>query len=96
MTPPALKGLSASRQRALAAGLLVAAVGVVLLAVLAPIVLLHRHYDAAIDDMSDRLRRYQRVAAQAPALRAARGSPASASPASSDLRVERPADCSQY
>jgi general secretion pathway protein M len=71
MTPPALKGLSALRQRALAAGLLVAAVVVVLLAVLAPIVLLHRHYDAAIADMSDRLQRYQRVAAQAPALRAA-------------------------
>jgi len=71
VTPPALKGLSASRQRALAAGLLVAAVVVVLLAVLAPIVLLHRHYDAAIADLSDRLLRYQRVAAQAPALRSA-------------------------
>ena len=42
-----------------------------LLAVLAPIVLLHRHYDAAIADSSDRLQRYQRVAAQAPELRAA-------------------------
>jgi general secretion pathway protein M len=71
MTPPALKGLSPSRQRALAAGLLLAAVIAVLLAVLAPIVLLHRHYDAAIADLSDRLQRYQRVAAQAPALRTA-------------------------
>jgi hypothetical protein len=71
MTPPALKRLSASRQRALAAGLLVATVVIVLLAVLGPIVLLHRHYDAAIADTSDKLRRYQRVAAQAPALRVA-------------------------
>jgi hypothetical protein len=55
----------------LAAGLLVAAVVVVLVAVLGPIVLLHRHYDAAIADTSDKLRRYQRVAAQAPALRTA-------------------------
>jgi len=71
MTPPALKGLSPARQRALAAGLLLGAVVAVLLAVLAPLVLLHRHYDAAIADLSDRLQRYQRVAAQAPALRAA-------------------------
>ena len=71
MTPPALKKLSASRQRALAGALLVAAIVIVLLAVLGPIVLLHRHYDAAIADTSDRLQRYQRVAAQAPALRAA-------------------------
>ena len=71
MTPPALKRLSASRQRALAAGLLVATVVIVLVAVLGPIVLLHRHYDAAIADTSDKLRRYQRVAAQAPGLRVA-------------------------
>jgi general secretion pathway protein M len=38
---------------------------------LGPIVLLHRHYDAAIADTSDRLQRYRRVAGQAPALRAA-------------------------
>src|SRR6478672_13761466 len=71
MTPPALKHLAPSRQRALAGALLVAAIVVVLLAVLGPIVLLHRHYDAAIADTSDRLRRYQRVAAQAPELRVA-------------------------
>lgn len=71
MTPSALKHLSPSRQRALAGALLVAAVVLVLLAVLGPIVLLHRHYDAAIADTSDRLRRYQRVAAQAPELRVA-------------------------
>jgi general secretion pathway protein M len=71
MTPPLLSKLSPARQRALAVGLLVAAVLLVLAVVLGPIVLLHRHYDAAIADTSDRLRRYERVAAQAPELRAA-------------------------
>jgi hypothetical protein len=71
MTPVALKQLSPARQRALAAGLLVAAIVLVLAVVLGPIVMLHRHYDAAIADTSDRLQRYQRIAAQAPALRTA-------------------------
>jgi hypothetical protein len=71
MTPVALKQLSPARQRALAAGLLVAAIVLVLAVVLGPIVMLHRHYDAAIADTSDRLQRYQRIAAQAPALRVA-------------------------
>jgi general secretion pathway protein M len=71
MTPPALKGLSPAQQRVLAAGLLIGSIVAVLLAVLVPIVLLHRHYDAAIADTSDRLQRYQRIAAQAPALRTA-------------------------
>ena len=38
---------------------------------LGPILLLHRHYDVAIADLTDRLERYRRVAAQAPDLRAA-------------------------
>ena len=71
MTPPALKGLSAAQQRALAAGLLFGGIAALLLLVLVPIVLLHRHYDAAIADTSDKLQRYQRIAAQAPTLRAA-------------------------
>jgi general secretion pathway protein M len=71
MTPQALKGLSPAQQRVLAAGLLIGSIVAVLLAVLVPIVLLHRHYDAAIADTSDRLQRYQRIAAQAPALRTA-------------------------
>lgn len=69
MTPPAFKNLSPARQRALAAGLLLIAIVAVLAAVLGPILALHRHYDAAIADTSDRLVRYRRVAAQAPALR---------------------------
>ena len=71
MTPPALKNMGPARQRALAAALLVGAILLLLVVVLGPIVLLHRHYDEAIADTSDRLRRYQRVAAQAPALRVA-------------------------
>ena len=38
---------------------------------LVPILLLHRHYDTAITDLTDRLERYRRVAAQAPELRRA-------------------------
>ena len=71
MTPPALKNMAPARQRALAAALLVGAILLLLIVVLGPIVLLHRHYDEAIADTSDRLRRYQRVAAQAPGLRVA-------------------------
>ena len=71
MTPPALKRLSPTRQRALAAALFVVGIALMLLAVLGPIIALHRHYDAAIADTSDRLVRYRRVAAQAPALRTA-------------------------
>jgi general secretion pathway protein M len=71
MTPGLLANLSPARQRALAIGLLVAVIVIVLLAVLGPIVLLHRHYDKALAGTSDRLRVYQRVAAQAPELRVA-------------------------
>jgi hypothetical protein len=71
MVPPAIQKLSPAQQRALAVALLVAAIVAVLAVVFGPIILLHRHYDGAIADTSDRLRRYQRVAAQAPELRGA-------------------------
>lgn len=71
MTPGLIKNLSPARQRALAIGLFAGAIVLVLLVVLGPIVLAHRHYDRAIAETSDRLRRYQRVAAQAPELRLA-------------------------
>jgi hypothetical protein len=71
MTPAFATRLSPARQRALALGvlliLLVAAAAVLVL----PVILLHRHYDLAIEDLSDKLVRYRRVAAQAPELRAA-------------------------
>jgi len=69
MTPAIVARLKPAHQRALAVALLAAAVLAVLAVVLGPIVLLHRHYDAAIDDLTDRLERYRRVAAQAPELR---------------------------
>ena len=71
MTPPLLARLSAPRQRAVAVGLFALAALAALAVVLGPIVLLLRHYDAAIASTSERLHRYQRIAAQAPALRTA-------------------------
>jgi general secretion pathway protein M len=68
MTPAILQRLSPGRRRALAVALLVAAVALVLAALLAPLWLLHRHYDDAIESWSQRLSTYQRVAAQAPEL----------------------------
>jgi len=73
MTPAFAARLTPQRQRALAVALLAAVVVLVLAAVLGPVVLLHRHYSSAIDDLSDRLERYRRVAAQAPELRRALG-----------------------
>jgi len=66
--PEALKRLSAGQSRALAIGLLVAVIAAVTAALLVPIVLLHSHYNEAIETSADRLVRYQRVAAQAPEL----------------------------
>jgi len=59
------------QSRALALALLVLAVllGVTLL--LAPLLLLHRHYDAAIEALQDRIDVYRRTAAQAPELKKA-------------------------
>ena len=71
MTPPLFKNLSPARQRALAVSLLVLAIVAVLAIVLGPVIALQRHYDSAIADISDRLHRYERVAAQAPELRVA-------------------------
>ena len=62
---------SAPRQRALALALLLVAVAAVLAVVLLPVVLLHRHYDDALESLSQRLDRYRRVAAQAPEYRKA-------------------------
>jgi hypothetical protein len=71
MIPVLIRRLSPARQRALAVGLLAVVVIAVLGVILVPLFLLHRHYDSAIADASDRLRRYQRIAAQAPELRVA-------------------------
>ncbi len=52
--------------RALAVLLLFVAVVLALALLIAPVLLLHHHYDVAIDGMRDHLDRYRRVAAQAP------------------------------
>jgi hypothetical protein len=52
--------------RALAVLLLFVSVLLVLAIVIAPVLLLHRHYDAAIAQTRDHLDRYRRVAGQAP------------------------------
>lgn len=71
MIPAVLQKLSPARRRALALGLFVAAVVIVLAAVLGPWAWLSRHYDRAIADTSSRLRVYERIAAQAPEYRKA-------------------------
>lgn len=59
------------QSRALAIVLLVLAVLLGLALLVAPVVLLHRHYDTAIDALQDRIEVYRRVAAQAPQLKKA-------------------------
>ena len=56
------------QSRALALALLVLALVSGLALVLAPFLLLHRHYDRAIETLQDRIEVYQRVAAQRPEL----------------------------
>lgn len=63
--------LTPVQSRALAIGLLVAAVALALGVLLLPVVMLHKHYSDAIESLTDRLERYRRVAAQAPEYRAA-------------------------
>jgi len=71
MTPAFAGQMTRKQQRIVAISLLAAAVVLILAVLLGPILLLHRHYDGAIDDLTDRLERYRRVAAQAPELRRA-------------------------
>lgn len=68
MIPAVLSRLTPAQSRGLAIALLVASFVAVLAILLVPALLLHRHYDQAIDDATDRLTRYRRVAAQAPEL----------------------------
>jgi hypothetical protein len=71
MTPALVAKLSPGQSRALALALLLALVSAVAAVLLVPALLLHRHYDAAIESANDRLVRYKRVAAQAPDLQRA-------------------------
>ena len=67
----AIAKLPAKRQRALAVALLVVAVALALSVLLVPLLLLHKHYDDTIAELSDRIERYRRIAAQAPEYRKA-------------------------
>jgi len=68
MSPAFAAKLSPGRSRALALGLLLLVVAAIAAVLLVPALLLHRHYDEAIESAYDRLARYKRVAAQAPEL----------------------------
>jgi hypothetical protein len=61
--------LAPKQSRTLAVALLVLAVLLGIALLLAPFLLLHRHYDVAIEALQDRLEVYRRVAAQTPELK---------------------------
>ena len=63
--------LKPRQSRVLAIVLLIVAVVLGLALFIAPWLAFHRHYDVAIDSMTDRLERYRRVAAQGPEYRKA-------------------------
>jgi len=67
----AIGKLPPARPRLLAVALLVVAVVLVLSVLLGPLLLLHKHYDDTIAELTDRIERYRRVAAQAPEYRQA-------------------------
>ena len=71
MTPAFAERMSPARQRLLALGILLIGLAALVGALVVPVLLLHRHYDHAIEDLGDKLTRYRRVAAQAPELRTA-------------------------
>jgi general secretion pathway protein M len=58
--------LSTLQSRFLAVGLLLLSIVAVAAAVAIPALLLHRHYDSALAELTDRLQRFRRVAAQQP------------------------------
>ena len=70
MAPIALL-LPPRQSRALAVALLVVAVLVGVALLIAPVLLLHRHYDTAIERLQQRIEVYRRVAAQSPELKKA-------------------------
>lgn len=62
--------LSPGQCKWLAVGLLLIALSFVVALVAIPAMMLHRHYDDAIDDLTVRLEKYQRIISQTPAVRA--------------------------
>jgi len=65
MTPAITARLAPGQSRAVALALAAMALAAVVAVVLVPTLLLHQRYDTAIEEQSDRLVRYRRVAAQA-------------------------------
>ena len=63
--------LKPEQSRALALALLFVAIFLGLVILLAPFLLLHRHYNEAIDSAQERLDRYRNISAQGPALQKA-------------------------
>lgn len=62
----ALNTLSPEKSRRLAVGLLVLALAILVAAVAMPVWLVNSRYDAALTDLTDKLARYQRIAAARP------------------------------
>lgn len=58
--------LTQRQSRVLAVAILLVAVALAIAAIAVPALLLHQHYDRAIDDFVDHLQRYRRIAAQEP------------------------------
>ncbi len=71
MTPAFAARMSPAQQRATALAILVGFVVLALAVLLLPVLMLHKHYDEAIADTTNRVDRMRRVAAQAPELRRA-------------------------
>lgn len=64
----AVLGWDAAKRRNAAIAFLVAALAIVVAVVAVPLWLAHRHYDDALEDMDQRLMRYERLASARPAL----------------------------
>lgn len=62
----ALAAMNPKQSRQLAVGLLVAAILAVIAAIAIPVWLLNRHYEAALDDATNKLDRYRRIATTRP------------------------------
>lgn len=65
-----MRPLTPRQSKSLALVVLALVFALVALALAVPVVLAHRHYDAAIEQLTDRMVRYQRIIAMAPGLKA--------------------------
>lgn len=65
-----MRPLTPLQSKSLALALLALAFGLAILTVAVPVVLAHRHYDAAIEQLTDRMERYSRIMAMTADLKA--------------------------